>query len=326
MFQHSVQQKRIASKWIAAWSYFYSRRFVFIAILVHAVLILLFGDYVLLSSWFKNNEEVPLGAFVAAPKTLPSVTEDSAPKNLDVSVDVQQPQEAASAPRLMDVITTTRSQSFNLPSTDDGLVSKLMDSSNLGAVSGSGSGSGLNAGTGIGKVSAKSLFGTSIDAKNLAVVLDMSGSMDKVLPLVKIEVMQQFPQAVVVFSQSCSFIPLKPGQEKQELSWKKVRQFFPECLNVSQFFRKMTDAVDFATTLKQVDGIWLVADFRDAVDEQLVAGLLAKCRQEKKKLYIHSVELQPAESLMQLSSGTGGKVNVAPIKDRANAANKANSK
>jgi hypothetical protein len=325
MYHQTLQRNETASKWMAAGSYLYARRFVFIAILVHAVLIVLFGDYILLSSWFKS-EEAPIGNFVSAPKAIAPVMEDLASKNLEVS-DVQHPQEAAVAPKIMDVLTTTSSQTFNLPSTDDGVVSKLMDSSSLGSAAGSGIGSGIGrsgAGSGVGTVSAKTLFGTSIEAKNLAVILDLSGSMDDILPIVKEEVLKQFPDAVVIFCMGCSF--LSPTENKhganaeQPFHWKKVNKIFPEYKS-SQFFRRMGEAVDYATTVKNVDGVWLVSDFRDKVNESLVDGLLGKCRQEKKKLYIHSVELSPADCLMKLSSGSGGKVNIAPIKDRAQAAN-----
>ena len=72
-----------------------------------------------------------------------------------------------------------------------------------GGLMGDGNGSGFGPGRGNGFISIPILFGQKIDARRIAVVLDMSGSMYPFLPVVIKEVDKVAPGSIVILHYGC---------------------------------------------------------------------------------------------------------------------------
>ncbi|MFA9197173.1 MAG: hypothetical protein ACEQSM_06150 [Aliarcobacter sp.] len=70
------------------------------------------------------------------------------------------------------------------------------------SLTGSVSGSGAGAAKGTGQAGVK-LFGITVEAKKLGVLVDISGSMQKYIPKVMDEIFKSFPDADVVFMNGC---------------------------------------------------------------------------------------------------------------------------
>jgi hypothetical protein len=285
------------SKLDSVLNYCYQKRFLLIAALIHGILISLFADHILLSAWFKN-EEVST-TFVTPPKPKEYPIDDST-KVLSVSTEPQQMKESliTSMVRPPQVITTASAPMRELPlPTEEKFSYPLNDSNQVGFDSK------------VKFVTEKNLFGMRIAATKLAVVLDVSGSMSHSLPLVKEEVLSQFPDAIIIFSNSCSFLDIKKESIRMVEKPKDVRRFFSE-ISFPVVFIQMRHAVEYAKTIEGVDGVWLVSDFRDAVSPEVVEALAAEYQKKGIKLYLHLTNVKPGyphKSLLSFCDVTGGQ-------------------
>ena len=97
-------------------------------------------------------------------------------------------------------------------------IPKDVKTSLTGTIGGTGTGTGTGKGTGRG--GGVKLFGITVEAKKLGVIVDISGSMQSYIPKVMEEVFKNFPDADVVFMNGC-------GMEDWETAlknWTEINQ------------------------------------------------------------------------------------------------------
>ena len=190
-----------------------------------------------------------------------------------------------------------------------------LSGSGSGGQMGNGRGTGMGPGIGRGFVGMP-LFGTKIDARRMAVVLDMSGSMYPYLPIVIKEVDKVAPGSMVILHYGCGLTDAevrKPTLEftsdKEfdkdrivtsllesastvmnqtqreallELVKRRPKTFYVPSTNVGTTWVALTDA-----RLKEVDAIYWFADFADGLTKDRLEDVGQKLRSRKQKLYIH---------------------------------------
>jgi hypothetical protein len=208
--------------------------------------------------------------------------------------------------------------------------------SRSGGLMGNGRGTGCGPGNGSGFVSFPLLFGQKIDAKRLAVVLDMSGSMYPFLPAVLREVDKVAPGSSVVLHFGCGLAVedihkpgLSPTSDKEFPNDRittdlltgarpGLNQTQREALYAAVKNRPQTYYVPTTKTgttwialmdskLKDADTIYWFADFADAVLPDRIEEIARKLRSRKQKLLIH-----PSDPLW-LKPGSPQATNVAKI-------------
>lgn len=222
-----------------------------------------------------------------------------------------------------------------------------------GGMMGDGIGSGFGPGRGAGFISMP-LFGQKIDARRMAVILDMSGSMYPFLPIVIKEVDKVAPGSVVILHYGCGMNDTeirKPvvvettskdfdsdrivtsllesttramNKEQREglltMVKKRAKTYYVPSTNVSSTWVALTDS-----RLKDVDAIYWFADFADSLTQERLDDVSRKLRSRKQKLYIHPSNPQwlvggdpLAVNVSRIDNAivkpTGGKVIKAEVK------------
>ena len=191
-----------------------------------------------------------------------------------------------------------------------------LSGSGSGGLMGNGRGTGFGPGSGSGFVSIPLIFGQKIDARRMAVVLDMSGSMYSFLPTVIKEVDKVAPGSMVILHYGCGLGDAeikKPGVESTtsrdfsddrivtsllgsataamnqkereallELVKKRPKTYFVPSTGVGSTWVALTDP-----KLKDVDAIYWFADFADALSVDKMEDVAKKLSGRKQKLYIH---------------------------------------
>jgi hypothetical protein len=228
-----------------------------------------------------------------------------------------------------------------------------LSGSGSGGMMGNGRGTGMGPGIGRGFVGLP-LFGTKIDARRMAVVLDMSGSMYPYLPIVIKEVDKVAPGSMVILHYGCGLSDAevrKPALEfttdkefdkdrivtsllesataamsKSEreallaLVKKRPKTFYVPSTNVGTTWVALTDS-----KLKDVDAIYWFADFADGLTKDRLEEVGQKLRSRKQKLYIHPsnpkwleggdpLAINVAKVENEIVKPTGGKVLKVDIK------------
>jgi hypothetical protein len=222
-----------------------------------------------------------------------------------------------------------------------------------GGLMGDGFGTGVGPGRGAGFISMP-LFGQKIDARRMAVVLDMSGSMYPFLPTVIKEVDKVAPGSVVILHYGCGMNDTeirKPGVEETTdkdfdsdrivtsllesntaamnkdqreallaMVKKRAKTYYVPSTNVSSTWVALTDS-----KLKDVDAIYWFADFADSLTMERLEDVSRKLRARKQKLYIHPsnprwleggdpLAVNVAKVEKEIVKPTGGKVIKAEVK------------
>jgi hypothetical protein len=343
---------QVGSEFRLLWSWCKDKRSYIYSISVHLTLLILFAHLTFSQS---GSGGVIKGSIVAPKKSespklriLDSVGESAQEKEMD-SVNVKwQPTthyELPKTPMLMPALTSVEIHN-DLFRSEGGKpeFEKINFSQRDGGL-------GINPTDGIG--GGKKLFGIGVGVEKLGVVLDISGSMEQVLPRVTKEIRGQFPDAKFVFNEGCSFLheERKPFQQIslsehegdrfggrtvtiKDLSdpyymtkfmmgmWPRVlpewhetaRRVGFENAQDSDFFYDMSEAVGYLVENTDVDGVWLFADFEDCVDENCVVYLSKTVKKRPIKIYIHSVEKRPTSSLISLCKSSKGDVVIRPLK------------
>lgn len=229
--------------------------------------------------------------------------------------------------------------------------------SGSGGLMGNGQGRGVGPGKGSGFISIPLIFGQKIDARRMAVVLDMSASMYAFLPIVIKEVDKVAPGSIVILHYGCGLADnaiSSPGveattskgfvkdrivtsllesktaamnQREREalfsLVQKRPKTFYVPSSGVGSTWIALTDSI-----LKDADAIYWFADFADGLAKDRVEDVCRKLRGRKQKLYIHPSNpkwLEPGDPLAanvatiddQIVQATGGKVLKIDLKKQA---------
>jgi len=181
---------------------------------------------------------------------------------------------------------------------------------------GNGFGRGMGPGVGKGFVSIPMIFGQKIDARRMAVVLDMSGSMYPFLPTVIKEVDKVAPGSMVILHYGCGlndqeirsprlestsdrdFMKDKIATSLLDTGAGSMEQKERETLLALVKKRAKTYFVPSTTTgttwvallddkLRDADAIYWFADFADTVTSTRMEEVSRILRGRKQKLYLH---------------------------------------
>jgi len=199
-----------------------------ISLAIHLLVLLAFGSVAI----FKGS--VPKLPFVsqeitaepAAETLAPPAEEEPAPVEENMDPFAQEVPEASpaedSAPAV-EMLTVVGGANW-APA-----IPKNAPVSESGVMGGSGKGTGLAAAKGLGgPVSGKQLFGVSIQAKKLGVIVDISRSMQRYTPKLFQEIFEKFPDADVIFTNGGGIVDwedsLKQFNEKVAEDKKKAQE------------------------------------------------------------------------------------------------------
>ncbi len=210
-----------------------------------------------------------------------------------------------------------------------------LSGSGSGGMMGNGRGTGMGPGIGRGFVGLP-LFGQTINARRMAVVLDMSGSMYPYLPVVIKEVDKVAPGSMVILHYGCGLTDAEGKKTSLEFTTgkefdgdrivtsllgsateamnqtqredlltlvkKRPKTYYVPSTNVGTTWVALTDP-----KLKDVDAIYWFADFADGLNKERMDDVGQKLRSRKQKLYIHPSNPQ------WLEGGTPLAINVAKV-------------
>jgi hypothetical protein len=212
------------------------------------------------------------------------------------------------------VILPDEVKSIELPATEGLSVLKhnKIGSSTFGGAGGSGS--GLGGGRGIGAALMRTfkpitMFGVSLNAKNLGVVLDVSGSMQEFLPEVLHEVDLVANKAKVILYCGCGLMVREknyPADDRiystkdklfedywERLVGKQNRSLFnrfkerPNTYFVNDLSMDFTWVALQSEQFVSCDAIYWFADFQDRVEEEKMKEIKEYWKKRFKKLILH---------------------------------------
>ena len=167
---------------------------------VHVLLLIAFGGVTLFQGRIPSPQFTAQSTVNEAAATLIAPPEEEMVQE-DRTADRNQMDEATAAEKLappLEMLTVPGGASW-APA-----IPKDIKTSLTGGVGGTGTGTGTGAGTGKGTSRAVvKLFGITVEAKKLGVLVDISGSMQKYIPKVMEEIFKNFPDADVVFMNGC---------------------------------------------------------------------------------------------------------------------------
>lgn len=205
---------------------------------------------------------------------------------------------SASAAINITVATSASPLSMNVPevtSFDDGLAGLDGIGPGFGAGLGiAGSGSGREGGSmKIGRMEVRSM--------RLGVILDVSGSMQSLLPEVKREIRKGFSSAEIVNVEGC------------RLDWRPVEGEQSDRIKLKREARSVIEAVEMLVVAGKVDAIYWFSDLQDGETEEGVARLgqllrIDGAKPQRVKLYIRSLQNPPRRELATIVRASGGAV------------------
>lgn len=183
-------------------------------------------------------------------------------------------------------------------------------------------------GTGAARPKTGNLFGMSVRAQRLGVLLDISGSMQPVLPEVVTTINRQFGDFHLILVWGCGVAPLdsdaaferlpktnpEPWQRFQ-LSSALVDQF--RALPAPVYASTTADAgqgLRFAADQLGIDTLYWFADFQDPVAADQIRAVAEMLGTAGIRLYAHSVEDKPPPAVQSAILRTGGSYQVQRLK------------
>jgi hypothetical protein len=324
---------------------FYSRRFFFVALILHLILLLGFANTIFFQRWLDLQEQEEHGNFICAkPSEKPPGGNSPPPASIQLK-EVPQPISAITVKTLN--VNTLKEINVSVPtmvqdniSVSDKVAENFLES---GTGNGIGKGAGTGVGDGIGIAvgnSGGSIFGKKIAGRNLFVVVDVSASMAQYLDPVFEEVRRDFPNATFKYSYGCAFLPEeyksyvssnKEAADKAVAARNKwlegmIHKFIipsgiPKAKDVKpeDIYLRMSDCVlDILKNESKVDAIYVFADYHDTIDKKskLMESILSAARQKHSQIFFHSVDLEN-DLLAKLASDTKGSFFVKKIEVKA---------
>lgn len=311
-------------------------KFILISAGVHLVGLLALGGFVILQKL--QPEEV---TFVAPPSIV-----RVEPKKRQYKLRAQQQQQSSGRPKLESRLQSTRTSSFALPEIKTHVAPVKQKNVTIPGIS-SGLGDGFGMG-GMGGMGKGSIFGVTIEAENLGVILDVSYSTHKVIDQAIVEIQKAFPDAVIVLGPGCG---MKEGRAEADVLSASKFEREREALASPSFDYEITDYLSndpggrglmvtnrkftelyetgkendqiFVLTWnnrthtafewlirKRVDAIYWFADFRDSLEPEIVESLIKQLNRRDIKVYQQYLDSggNPGPDSFILSEQTGGKV------------------
>jgi len=184
------------------WKAFFKRTIVLvflISLAVHVLLLVGFGGVAVFKGKMPKMpfaaENMPTEQAIATPPPTDEVVQEES-RSGDMMPEETPAAEESAPPLEMMTVPGGASWAPAIP--------KDMKTSLTGSVGGTGAGTGTGTGTGkgTGRAGVK-LFGITVEAKKLGVLVDISGSMQQYIPKVMDEIFKSFPDADVVFMNGC---------------------------------------------------------------------------------------------------------------------------
>jgi hypothetical protein len=226
----------------------------------------------------------------------------------------------------MDIVSSSSISSAFLVPSSAGMKTgtALVGMGNRGFGTGQGNGTGKG-GKGSPALSTKELFGMKVQAEKIAVILDCSGSMQSVLKTVITEILEAFPNAVIIGTQGCSIYPSSsfPNDTQLDLlndardpNAKSLRSSLPNQNRKSALWsqRGPNGALLRQANEGTVDAVYWFADFQDPIDIESMLDIAEALRRAGIRLYVHSVEKEPDASILDTVKTTGGEVIIKRLK------------
>ncbi len=196
------------------------------------------------------------------------------------------------------IATSTSSLNIAIPEVatfDNGLAG--LDG--IGPGFGSGFGTGLGSG---GQAGSMRIGRIEVRSMRLGVILDVSGSMESLLPEVKREIRKGFSSAEIVNVEGC------------RLDWRPVEgEEPPDRIKVKREARTVIEAVEMLVLGAKVDAIYWFSDLQDGETEEGVARLADLLRidgskGQRVKLYVRSLQNPPRRELATVIRASGGAI------------------
>jgi len=280
-----------------------------VSLALHVVAIVIFGTIKFVAEVMREET-----VFEAAP------VEQMQQKEPEYQVNIQQRNESVPPPRPPAIVVNNPSE-LNIPSLD---IDVNVDSAAVYGRGGGGFGGGL---AGVREMSIKAnLFGKSVQASKLGVILDVSFSTHDVLSAVIDEIQSGFPDALIVFAPGCAIddrdnelVPIKDYEktakkyqggryvtknfidrllrrEDFEIIWDRTRRRDKSYVLFSEIrgpngLSGCDVAMKFLSD-EGADVIYWFADFDDTIDQELAEKAASYLRRKGTKLIIHDFKGQ----------------------------------
>jgi hypothetical protein len=311
---------------------FYSRRFFFVALILHLILFLIFANTIFFQRWLDLQEQEEHGNFICAkPSEKPPGGNSPPPASVQLN-EVPQPITSITVQNLS--VNTLKDINVSVPTMvqeNVAVPNQIAESfleSGIGNGIGKGSGTGIGdaIGNGIGK-GGGSIFNTKISGENLVVIIDISSSMAPYLETVFQEVRRDFPNATYKYSVGCCFVPPPPKIDSGKV-WKLdfkteiIKRFIsvsgiPKAKEVKpeDIYDSMSNCLlEILKSDAKVDSIYLFADYQDGVDKRpgFSEGIISASRQKHPKIFFHSIDREN-EVLAKIAVQTKGSFFVKKI-------------
>lgn len=287
-----------------------SRSFV-ISLIGHLIALGLLAHFVIFPAYRKKSADFNLVAPLPSVNVAkPPLSPSNGSGSLGNEVTVATPAPAQNLPQ---IISTDSSAPADIASgMQPQLDQMLRNGQGLARGLGHGQGSGIGDGQG------NDLFGLKISGK-LGVILDVSGSMyARDLAVLK-HIESRFSGYQIVLAGSCDF-SVPPGKQVRETRSRKnvpqpIRAALESHYGIDLWGDENTIPLDaFDLLMDQgVESIYMFSDFEDPVSDQEVLTMGNKLKSKGIHLFLHSVEMDPANSLKTVAQETGGGVVVLDI-------------
>ncbi len=162
------------------------------------------------------------------------------------------------------------------------------------------------------------IFGASVSARNLGVILDSSGSMSRFLKKLRAEIHRDFEGCNIVEVPGCSIFGNADSAWFFAAPVSGINPFTPDrhCPPIShdtmaRFPLARSDtasAIVAMASLMKNDAIYWFSDFKDGVSSTTVAKIAVPVLANKVTLYLHTIDRQPAAPLADLAQKSGGSI------------------
>ncbi|PXA03648.1 hypothetical protein DDZ13_10140 [Coraliomargarita sinensis] len=309
-----------------------------VSLVLHVVAVLIFGTIKFVSDVLRE-ETVFEAAEIAPPQQ----------KEPEYQVNIQQRNQSVPPPRPPAIVVNNPSE-LSIPSLD---IDVNVDSSSVYGRGGGGFGDGL-AGVREMAISAN-LFGKTVQAETLGVILDVSFSTHNVLSAVIDEIQSAFPDAIIVFAPGCAIdsrknelVPIKDYEKTAEdyTGGRYATKPFVDRLLKREDFKEIWDRTrrrnkgfvvfseirgpnglsgcDVAMKFLVDNGadlIYWFADFDDSIDADLADDVARYMRRKDTKLMLHDFKGNLGkgnnqEPLEMMARKTGGEFFLKLFKDK----------
>jgi len=144
-----------------------------------------------------------------------------------------------------------------------------------------------------------------IDAKRLGIILDISSSMNDELPLVRHEIYQKFPDAIIIEVRGCA-LDYSAGDDVLNKRF-GTRKF----VSISTL-----NAIELLIDASRIDAVYWFSDLQDLQTNtgknrlRGLLGLIPNSQRRLVKLYVQSVGRNPSRKLCAIAKDSGGKANL----------------